>query len=53
MSNIRVALNVSSENKKIIEEIKDKENILGFKPLDNRDLWLFAVALGLSSETSN
>lgn len=53
MSSIRVALNVSSENKKIIEELKDKENVLGFKPLDNRDLWLFAVALGLSSETNN
>lgn len=53
MSNVRVAINVTSENKNLIENVIKKNKILGFDQLDNKHLYFFAVSLGLNKNIDN
>ena len=43
MSNVRVAINVTSENKNLIENVIKKNKILGFDQLDNKYLYFCKV----------
>lgn len=44
-------ISISDENKKFAEELKEA-NLLGFNGLDNKDIFLFMVALGINEPTA-